>query len=311
MNELQKAVEEYLNIRRKLGFKLIKEGSLLPNFAAFLEQEGASFITIDLALRWATQVKDAQPYWWAARLQKVRVFAQYYKSIDPRTEIPPKGLLPHRYHRKPPYIYSDKEIIRLIGAANQLSSNTGLRPYTYSALFGLIAVTGMRMIEPISLDCEDVDLKHGILTVRKTKFNKTRLVPIHPSTRSVLQKYASIRDQIFPRPKTPSFFVSDSGIRLNGCTVRETFAKLSCQIGLRKPGKRHGHGPRLQDLRHKFSVKTILTWYRAGLNVEREMPKLATFLGHTHVNDTYWYLSAVPELMQLAVMRLEKKGEGH
>ena len=309
MKNLRIALEEYLNIRRAFGFKLRLAGSLLKKFVLFIEQQGAEFITRDLALRWATQPKDALTSTWAARLGMVRNFAQYVSASDPRTEVPPKGLLPYRYHRKPPYIYSDDEICRLIEAAKQLPSKNGLRPYTYSTLFGLIAVTGMRMIEPIRLDNKDVDLTHGVLTIRQTKFDKCRLVPVHKTIQRVLQQYARKRTQIFPRPKTPSFFVSDHGSRLTDWTVRWTFAKVSCQIGLRKPGKRHGHGPRLHDLRHRYAVKTILNWYQAGKDVDREMPKLATYLGHAHVNDTYWYLTAVPELMYLVTMRLESTEE--
>ena len=310
MNRLCIALEEYLNIRRALGFKLRLAGDLLGKFVIFAEQQGAEFITTNLALRWATQPEDALPSTWSGRLSMVRGFAQYLTATDPRTEVPPQGLLPHRYQRKPPYIYSDIEVERLIDASKQLPSQIGLRPYTYSTLFGLIAVTGMRMIEPIRLDCEDVDLTTGLLTIRQTKFEKYRLVPVHPSTQQVLQQYAYKRDKIFQHPKTQSFFVSDQGTRLTDNTVRWTFAKVSCQIGLRKPGKRHGHGPRLHDLRHRYAVKTLLGWYREGKNVEREISKLSTYLGHAHVNDTYWYLEAVPELMQLVVMRLEHSPGG-
>lgn len=311
MSDLPTALEEYLTIRRAFGFKLRLAGSLLQKFVLFVEKEGASFITIDLALRWATQPENALQSTWAERLGMVRRFARYVSAIDPRTEIPPQELLPHRYQRKPPYIYSDDEIRRLIETAKQLPSETGLRPYTYSTLFGLIAVTGMRMIEPIRLDCKDVDLAHGVLTIRQTKFGKYRLVPIHPTTQHVLQQYENKRDRIFPHAKSPSFFVSDRGTRLTDCTVRWTFAKLSCQIGLREPGKRHGHGPRLHDFRHGFAARTMLNWYRSGLDIEIEIPKLATYLGHAHVNDTYWYLEAVPELMQLAMTRLETPEEGY
>jgi len=309
MSKLHIALKDYLTLRRQLGFKLRDEGSLLPKFVLFVEQEGASFITKDLALRWAIQPKDALPAWWTARLRMVRRFVQYLSTTDPRTEIPPPGLLPHRYRRRPPYIYSDEEIKLLIEAAKQLSSTIGLRPYTYSTLFGLLAVTGMRVREPIHLHCKDVDLKQGVLTIHETKFGKSRLVPIHPSTQRILQQYECRRKRIYPNPLDPNFFMSDRGTRLTGWSVRNTFVKLSRQIGLRGPFD--SHGPRLHDLRHGFAVRTILNWYRAGIDdVERQIPKLATYLGHTHVNDTYWYLSAVPELMQLATMRLDNTEGG-
>jgi integrase len=308
MSELKIALEHYLSLRRQLGFKLRDEGSLLPKFVFFVEQQGASFITTDLALRWAMQPKGTLPAWWAKRLQMVSHFAQYMSIGDPRTEIPPQGLLPHRYRRRTPYIYSGEEIKKLIKAAKQLFSPIGLRPYTYSTLFGLIAVTGMRVRESTHLLCKDVDLKHGILTIHQTKFGKSRLVPIHPSTQRILQEFKCRRNQLCPNPQDPNFFISDRGTRLTCCNIRQTFVKLSRQIGLRGPID--SHGPRLHDFRHSFAVRTILSWYRADIDVERQIPKLATYLGHIHVNDTYWYLSAVPELMQQVAMRLDNSEGG-
>lgn len=303
MNDLRKALEEYLAVRRALGFKLASAGSLLPDFLSSLEQQGAFHITTELALRWARQPANVQSARWARRLGFVRGFAQYRAATDPRTEIPPQGLLPDRYARKPPYIYSHREIVRLIETARRLPSATGLRPWTYSTLLGLLAVTGVRISEPIALDREDVDLTRGVLTIRRTKFGKSRLVPIHPSAQRALLSYARRRDRIHRRPKTPSFFVSDRGTRLTQWTVRRTFVRLSRQVGLR--GSADRFGPRLHDLRHRFAVQTLLGWYRAGADVERHLPELATYLGHRHVTDTYWYLSATPELLRLAAMRLE------
>lgn len=308
MSELQTALQEYLSMRQQLGFKLRDEGTILPKFVIFVEQEGSSFITRDLALRWAMQPKDVLPAWWARRLRMVRLFAQYQSAADSRTEIPPQGLLPYRYHRKAPYIYRDEEIKRLLEAAQHLSSKIGLRPYTYYTLFGLLAATGMRMKESINLQCKDVDLVQGILTIVQTKFGKSRMIPLHPSMQRVLQQYEHQGDRICPDPQDPNFFLSDSGTRLTGCNVRHTFVKLSRQIGLRGPHA--SHGPRLHDLRHTFAVRTILNWYRNDIDVDRHLPTLATYLGHTHVNDTYWYLSAVPELMQLAIKRMEKAAGG-
>ncbi len=307
MSKLNDALKEYLAIRRQLGFKLRDEGILLPKFVLFLEQQGYSFITRALALNWAMQPQKVTPAWWASRLRMIRMFAKYLSTIDPRNEIPPNGLLPYKYHRKTPYIYSDEEIRKLILACGNLSSPIGLRPHTYSALFGLLAVTGMRIREPIHLDRKDVDLEQGMLTVHQTKFGKSRLVAIHPSTRKILRAYEQYRDKIIPNPFVPSFFISDQGTRLTDDIVRRTFIKLSRQIGLRGPCD--SHGPRLHDFRHRFAVQTLINWYHSGANIEQQMPKLAAYLGHTHVNDTYWYLTAVPELMELATMRIrETKG---
>jgi len=303
VNDLQTALDEYLSLRRSLGFKLRDEGTVLPQFLSFLQKEGAPVITAQLAVRWATQPEGVLPAHWARRLTMARLFSQFRSGVDPRTEVPPQGLLPYRYQRKPPYIYNDDEISRLIAVAGHLKSARGLRALTHSTVLGLIAVTGMRMSEPLALDREDVDLTRGLLTVRLTKFGKSRLIPVHASTVARLGDYSRTRNQVVGRPKSPSFFVSERGTRLTQWSVRWTFVRLSHEIGLRRP--KDSHGPRLHDLRHTFAVKTLLRWYRTGVDVERHMPELATYLGHKHVNDTYWYISAVPELLQLAAMRLD------
>jgi integrase len=308
MNELRKALHEYLSIRRRLGFKLKRASKLLHDFVLFTEKEGVSFITAEIALRWATQPLDCQKAWSAARLGIVRGFAQYQSVMDSRTEVPSQELLPYRYHRRPPYIYNNDEVKRLIKAAYQLQSPLGFRAVTYSTVLGLLVVTGMRISEPIGLNRKDVDLINGILTVYETKFGKSRFVPIHPSTQKALQQYESLCSRIFPKPRTESFFISEQGTRLTNWTVRRTFVKLSRQIGLRGP--HDSHGPRLQDFRHSFATRTLLAWYHNGMNVDRHMPELSAYLGHAHVTDTYWYLSAVPELMQLAAMRVEQTQKG-
>lgn len=307
VTSLRKAVEKYLATRRALGFKLRDTGYSLKHFVAFMEQEGASVITTELALRWAQQPQGDQPAYWAARLSSVRNFARYWSAFDPRTEIPPPGLLPYRPKRAIPYIYSDDEIQQLMKAARDLSPSTGLRPMTYYSLFGLLAVTGMRIGEVIRLDRADVDLKQYLLTVRLTKFNKSRLIPLHSSTVEKLKQYLHRRDQLYPRPSTTRFFLSNQGTPLTDCTVRRTFVNLSRQIGLRKA--RDGHGPRLHDFRHRFAVITLLHWYKIGVDVEQRLPVLAAYLGHAHVSDTYWYLSAIPELLALTKDRLEKRWE--
>jgi integrase len=234
----------------------------------------------------------------------VRRFACYMSALDARTEIPPQDLLPHRFRRSQPYLYTDEEITHLIKAAQKLPSPLRLRGATYSTLYGLIAVTGMRVSEPVGLDRDDVDLNRGILTVRRTKFGKTRMLPLHASTLEALRRYVDRRDRLFPR--TRSFFVSERGTRLTVWSVEKTFVLLSRQIGLRSP--EDSYGPRLHDLRHRFAVQTLLRWYRTDIDVERHLPELSTYLGHVHVADTYWYISAVPELLQLATLRLEQRG---
>ncbi len=307
MIPLRKAVENYLTMRRSLGFKLRDMGYNLHHFVSFMEQQGTSIITSELALRWALQPQDVQPAHWAARLRFVRSFARYWSATDPRTEIPPTGLLPYRTKRATPYIYSDEEIQQILKAAKNLPPSTGLRSWTYYTLFGLMAVTGMRISEIIHLDDGDVDLDQQLLTVRLTKFSKSRLIPLHPFTVKKLILYRDRRDLLYPRPTTSRFFLSNQGNPLNGCMVRWTFVRLSRQIGLRKVGD--SFGPRIHDLRHRFAVTTLLHWYQNGVDVEQRLPVLSTYLGHAHVTDTYWYLSAIPELLSLTKDRLEKRWE--
>jgi integrase len=303
MNPLPAALDEYLALRRALGHKLGWASCLLRQFVAFADEMEADFVTTELALAWATKrPAEASPEW-ARRLSVVRHFAQYCSAHDPRTVVPPRDLLPTRYHRPTPYIYRDDEIRRLLDAAAQLPSKTGLRPRTFVTLFGLYAVTGLRCQEPLRLDRNDVDWLNGVLVIRDTKFGKSRLVPLHPSTVDALRAYADCRDRLCRNPDGPSFFLSEGGTRLTHWAVRATFVSLSHRIGLRNSGD--SHGPRLHDLRHRVAVNTQLRWYRDGVDVERRLPTLATYLGHSHVTDTYWYLTATPELLQRAMLRLE------
>jgi len=308
MSALRQALDDYLALRHAMGFKLHEAHRLLPHFVAFLERHGAVFVTIDWAVRWATQLQHVQPAEWAKRLRLVRGFAQYHSTLDPRTEIPPPEVLPYRHPRRSPYLYSEAEIARLLAAARHLPSATGLRAHTYATALGLLAVTGMRISELVALENDDVDLGDGLLTLRHTKFGKSRCLPLHPTTRQALYGYVHLRDRVYPIPNSPSFFVSEQGTRLTHWTVRATFVQLSRQIGLRDPTDRHG--PRLHDFRHRFAVQTLVRWYREGVDVERHLPELSTYLGHVKVSDTYWYLSATPELLGLATQRLEQAHRG-
>ena len=307
MKSLQNAIEDYIALRRSLGFKLDDMATDLTKFASFLEQKAAPYITTALALEWAMQSTDHLPSHWARRLGFVRVFARHWSATDPRTEIPPAGLLPFRAQRARPYLYTEQEIQRLLAAAKSLSPASGLRPWTYHCLFGLLAVSGLRISEAIKLERQDVDFYQGVLTIRQTKFNKNRLIPLHTSTRDVLSKYAEHRDRLVPNPSSSCFLLNDCGRCLERSAVRRTFYDLSRQIGLRGPADHTG--PRIHDLRHRFALNTLIQWYRAGEDIERRLPVLSTFLGHAHVADTYWYLSIHPELMGLATERLEQRWE--
>ena len=305
MTDLDLLLDEYLATRRALGARLKLQGRLLKLFVAFAAQHGDTFITRECALLWATQPAKAQPSQWADRLGMVRRFADYANAVDERHEIVPPGLLPYRYRRRKPYIYSDRQIADLIAAARRLPGTTGLRPLTYAAVIGLFAVTGMRTNEVLNLDRDDVDLAQGILTVRAGKFGKSRHIALHASTNQALERYVRQRDLRCPAARCPAFFVAENGLRITDWTLRSTFVNLSRQTGLRGPSKSHGRGPRLTDIRHSFAVKALLRWYRDGVDVEQHIPRLTTWLGHVHVSDTYWYLTATPDLMQLAARRLD------
>lgn len=306
MTALSDALTQYLAIRRALGRVDRHVPRLLRHFVAFVDGAGSPCITTDVIRRWALQPTGARPSTWAERLGIARRFAIWWRASDPRTEVPPADLVGHRYRRKPPQRFRDNDIVALIQRAAALPSATHLRGRTYATLFGLLAVTGLRINEALHLDRSDVDLTTGVLLIRRTKFGKSRLVPIHPTTQEALRVYDEARDRTVRTWTTPAFFLSERGTRITEWSARYTFAAISRTIGLRPPtrGGRHGHGPRIQDLRHRFAAQTLITWYRAGVDVDRELPKLSTYLGHVHTADTYWYLEAIPELVQLAADRV-------
>ena len=305
MNGLAEALGEYFALRRALGFTLREATRELPKFVAFLHREEAEFVTTELALRWAQEDPAASSCKQSDRLGMVRRFATWRAAAAPRTETPLAGLLPRRYQRPAPYIYSDDEVERIVSGARSLPSARGLRGLTFSTLYGLLAATGMRVGEAVGLNRDDVDLREGILLVREGKFGKSRLVPLHATTRAALVEYSERRAALIPTPATSAFFVSDLGLRVTVWSAGDNFVKVSRLIGLRPSGtgRQRGRGPRPHDFRHRFAVMTILAWYRSGADVDREMPKLATYLGHKGPVSVYWYLQAVPELLEIATER--------
>ena len=303
---LREALLQYVTIRRALGTKLAEPERTLGQFVSFLEREHSSRITTALALRWAMTPQGVQRATWARKLSMVRKFATWLNAFDPQTEVPPRRLIPGHRRRNRPHIFTDAEIGCLMAAAGRLRSSTGLRPLTYTTLIGLLASTGLRPGEALALDKSDVDLENGILSIRQTKFGKSRFVPLDSSTRAALQRYAEQRDTLCLRPRSSAFLLAERGMRVQGSAARRTFAAISSAIGLRPPrvGRHVGRGPRLQDFRHSFTTQRLVEWYRAGLDVERELPKLSTYLGHVEIGLTYWYIEAVPELLALATKRL-------
>lgn len=305
MTTLREALADYLRIRRRLGFEMPQDDRLLEGFVEFLERAGAERITTELALMWARTPVHAHPHRWRQRLGVARGFARHLATIDPSSEVPSKDLLPGTRPRIAPYIYSDAEIAALIGAARKLRPPP--RAARHVTLIGLLAVTGMRPGEALSLDRQDVDLRHGALHVRAGKQKKQREVPLHQSTTSALRDYARQRDARFPTPSSPAFFISAKGRRMARGELNQTFRQLVGEIGLDGCGARAR--PRPHDLRHAFAVRILIGWLQAGEDIDRPMPLLSTYLGHVDPASTYWYLEAVPELLELISERLEQLGE--
>lgn len=300
MSELRHTIDDYLQIRRSLGFKLEPEGRLLPDFVSFLEQHGASHITAEIALQWATAPCNATIQWWTHRLSIVRQFARFASAIDSDHEVPARDLLPqHKPKKLIPYVYGDDDVKCLIRQAEQLS---GLKAKTYATLIGLLYTTGMRVGEAISLNRADINWQQGVLTIRHAKFNKSRELPLHPSTTAVLRQYADVRDSNVC-PRGPGFLLSLAGTRLHYKNVHETFLRLVRDTYL---NNQQPHRPRIHDLRHTFAIKTLVRWYQDGLDVEPLLPTLSTYLGHVSPSSTYWYLSATSELMEKAAQRLDQ-----
>jgi integrase/recombinase XerD len=299
---LRDALADYLQLRRRLGFAMPQDGRLLEGFVTFLEQSGAERITTDLALDWARLPGQAHPSYWRQRLSVVRGFARHLAMLDPASEVPSQDLLPAHRPRIAPYIYAGQEIAALIAAAGRLTPP--LRALRHQTLIGLLAVTAMRPGEALALDRDDVDLRHRVVLVRTGKKHKQREVPLHDSTVTALSNYVRQRDVGFPQPATQAFFLSTRGGRVGRHELNQTFTTLVHEVGLDGRGARCR--PRPYDLRHACAVRTLLDWYEAGEDVDHKMPLLSTFLGHTDPASTYWYLQAVPELLELISGRLEQ-----
>lgn len=307
MTLLLDQADDYLRLRRALGHNLDQAHRLLPDFVAYLDVIGAGTVTVEAALVWA-QSPDADPATsvWARRMTVARGFARHMAGVDPNTEIPPVGLVRFRQRRRPPFIYSADDIAALMSAARH-TIPTPLRAATVETLIGLLATTGMRVGEAIGFGRGDLDTSEGVITVRHSKFGKSRLIPLHPSSLDALRSYAQTRDRLFPRPRSTTFFVSTAGTRLSDADFGKTFRRLlqTAAVGADAPRR-----PRVHDMRHSFAVHTLIRWYRAGEDIGALMPQLTTYLGHRDPCSTFWYLSAAPELLALAAGRLEAGSEG-
>lgn len=299
MSRLREQIADYLRLRRSLGYKLVEHERFLKQFLDYLEKQEATTITAENAVAWAKLPAGTNPRWHGARLSAVRGFAAWAHAFDPDIQVPPTGLLPMGSTRATPYLYSADQIWALMNAAADLVPS--VRAATFQTLIGLLAVTGMRAGEAIRVDLTDLDFDAGTLTVRNTKFGKTRLLPLHPSTVDELRTYLTLRSTT-ALPGTTALLISVAGTGLTYDNAYKVFKKLTAQAGIvpRSTACR----PRMHDMRHSFAVNTLLDAYRSGGDVGAWLPVLSTYLGHTEPANTYWYLQAAPELLALAADRL-------
>ena len=307
MRDVQALLRDYLTMRRALGFKMQKYEETLKEFVSFFKKSNAKYLTTDFALKWAQKPTEVNPAWWTERLSMLRGFAAYWKIYDSRAEVPPHKILTTIYKRPSPHIYSNDEVCKILNTASQFFPERLLFKHTYSTLFAMLWATGLRVGEARALNREDVDLSIGVIKIRETKFTKSRLIPIHATTRKALQKYATMRDKVFIKLSTPAFFVSDhtsNGTRLGKHTTQATFRKVLHKGGIRHISSKKG--PRIHDMRHTFTVNTLIKIYKNGTDINRKIYALSVYLGHQSISSTYWYFSAVPELMRLAMKRVER-----
>jgi integrase len=295
-------VGDYLAHRRNLGFQLRSEGSQLLSFARFADSVGhQGALTHELAVRWATLSSQRPRQFPARRLEVLRPFARFRAVFDPATEVPPRGLLGPARRRPLYHLFTESDIAALVEQARQLPPPGGVRSATFAVLFGLLAACGLRVSEALRLTRADVDLDNGVLTIRATKFRKSRLVPLHATTTRALRAYAERRDHRTPRPATATFFTTARGTALPYWTVRNVFVRLRTLLGW----ETHMPRPRIHDLRHAFVRRCLQRWYAEGVEVAPRIATLATYLGHAKVSDTYWYLTGTPELLAHAATRFE------
>jgi len=295
-------LKDYLAMRRKLGFKLKKHEETLRGFLNFFETRKDTYLTTELALKWARTPKNTDPAWWTERLSILRGFAAYWKTIDPRTEVPSLHILLPQYKRPTPHIYSNQQIAQILASSQKLPTKDS---YTYWTLFGLLLATGMRIGEALALDNKDVDLKQGVITIRDTKLNKSRILPLHKTTLQVIKKYVQQRDKRFPIRKNKSFFAIVDGRRPSHAVAWKMFKQVLLDTGILEPSQKRV--PRLHELRHTFAVRALTGFYKNGQDIDGKIHALSTYLGHKDIRCTYWYLTAVPELMGQVLSRLEKK----
>lgn len=308
-NKLATWVDAYLVYRRQMGFALTIEGTQLKRFAQFSEQIGHQGpLTVRLAIQWATSSTTGKPSTAERRIEVIRPFASYCQQFDPATEIPPRGFFGNAHHRRTPHIYTEEEIIELMDACKQLFPIGGLRSASCATIFGLIAATGLRISEATGLTRTDVDLEQGLLHIRHSKFGKSRWIPLHPTTTQALRNYSKRRDLDSLTADSEAFFMFDYGRRASTRSLEYAFTQLRTALGWQARG---GHpAPRIHDLRHSFVCHRLRDWYQQGEDIDRHILALSTYIGHAKVTDTYWYVTAIPELLAIAAHRfVRNQGE--
>jgi len=307
MTTIRAAAEDYLAIRRSLGFKLGTQGQVLMDFVAYLEHKGTETVTTEVTVEWATRPSGASALWHAMRLGVARRFAAHLQLLDPRCQVPPPDLLPERHRRLPPRLFSADDIAALMAEARRL--RPAFRAATAETVIGLLAVTGLRAGELVRLNRDDIDFTAGALAVSATKFNKSRVLALHDTAVQALRAYAILRDQRWPGTCSSAFFMSIRGNRLSQSALNATFTVLARTAGLEPGPTSRERRPTPHGLRHSFAVTTLIDWYRADDDVQARLPALSAFMGHAQPKDTYWYLSAVPELLALASDRARRHSE--
>lgn len=298
-------IDDYIGYRQALGFALASEAGILRQFAKFMDESGMQDrLTVALAVAWARTSKRCTPITWGRRLEAIRGFAQYWQRFHLTSEIAPPDWFGPAHRRLVPHIYTEAEILALMDATQQLTPTDGLRPATCRTIFGLLASTGLRISEATSLTRQDVDLDAAVLTIREAKFHKSRLVPFDPSVTAALHAYARLRDQIVPHTGSDHFFLFDHGRQISQRHILYVLHGLCEHLGWQPRGDYIHH--RLQDMRHTYIVRSILRFYQQGTEVDRSVLALATYVGHAKVGNTYWYVTGIPELMNIAAERFEK-----
>ena len=302
-------VETYLAYRRRHGFKLSIDATQLRSFARFADEVGTEdHLTVALAIEWAQSSRRPSPFTWARRVEVLRGFARFCLREDPATEIPPQSLFGPAHRRLVPHIYTDAELSALLEAANGLAPEQGLRPATCRCVIGLLAASGLRISEALALTGADVDLEAGVLCIREAKFHQQRWVPLHPSVTESLIAYVRLRDRLVHRPACDRFFLRDDGHSANQSGILYALQTLCRQLGWQPRGDYPHH--RLHDLRHTFIVRSTLRFYEQGIDVDRAVLALSTYVGHAKVTDTYWYFTGIPELMTIAAERFHRYTQG-